>query len=84
MVWGTVIVVTLAQDENVVTATERVFENGNGALRSIRKVIDAEGCATHEENIRVVTGSLVGGRAVKVPFLELGNGSWGLVESHGF
>jgi hypothetical protein len=39
---------------------------------------------THEVDIRVSTGSLVGRRSIKVPLFQLRNGFGLLVEGHGF
>lgn len=39
--------------------------------------------ATHEENVRVTARGLVGGRTVKVPLFEVGDGRGGLVNGHG-
>ena len=54
-VGGTVVVVALREDEDVVTATEGVLENGRGT----------------EVDIGVRAGGLVGGRAVEVPDAEV-------------
>lgn len=56
LVGCTVIVVAFAQDENVGTASERVFEDGDGALHLSERYTGG----TYEEDIRVVTGCLVG------------------------
>ena len=52
-----IVVVALREDEDVVTTTERVLEDGGGA----------------EVDVRVATGGLVGGGAVKVPDAKVVN-----------
>ena len=56
-VGSAVVVVALGEDEDVIAATERIFEDGD------RSQID----------IGVATRSLVGGRAVEVPNTQLTN-----------
>lgn len=56
-VGGAVVVVRFGKNKNVVTATEGILEDGGGT----------------EVNIRVMTRSLVCGRAVKVPDAKLTN-----------
>jgi len=57
----------LAENEDVIATAERISEDSNRA----------------EVDIGVVTGSLAGGRTVKVPFRELIDGFNGLGESLG-
>jgi hypothetical protein len=57
LVRGTVIVVALGKDENVVTASEGVFEDGSGT----------------KIDIGVFTGGLIGGGTVEVPDTKLAN-----------
>lgn len=64
LVGSTIIVVTFAQDDDVVTSSDRVLVVG---YRS-------------EVDVRVVTWSLVGGGTVKVPFLEFLDGLDGGIE----
>ena len=52
-----VVVVTLGEDENVVTFTEGVLEDGSGP----------------QVDVGVATGGLVGGRTVEIPDTELTN-----------
>ena len=54
---GAIVVVALREDEDVVTATERVFEDGSGT----------------EIDVRIVTRSLVGGRTIEIPYPKLLN-----------
>jgi len=56
-VGGSVVVVGLCKDEDVVTATERILEDGS------RTQVD----------IGIMSGCLVGGGTVKVPDSELAN-----------
>lgn len=65
LVRSAVVVVTRGEDENVVTTTERVLEDGSGP----------------QVDIGVATGSLVGGRAVEVPDTQLTNIGHFLVDS---
>lgn len=55
LVRGTVVVVALCKDENVVAASEGVFEDGSGT----------------QIDIGVVTGGLIGGGTIEVPDTEL-------------
>jgi hypothetical protein len=68
-----VVVVTFTQDKDVGTASEGVFEDGDGALESVRvlrqacchttseeKAMPRDTSNTHQEDIRVVTRGLVG------------------------
>lgn len=55
LVGGTIVVVALSKDKDVLSATEGILEDGSGT----------------EVDIRVVTGSLVGGRTIKVPDTEV-------------
>jgi hypothetical protein len=57
LVGSAIVVVTLSEDEDVVTATEGVLENGSGP----------------QVDIGVATRSLVGGRTVEIPDTELTN-----------
>lgn len=57
LVRGAVVVVGLGHDQDVVTTTEGVLENGSGA----------------EVDIGVVAGGLVRRRAIEVPLTEVGN-----------
>lgn len=57
LVGGAVVVVGLAENKDVITATEGVLEDGS------RSKVD----------VRIVTRGLVGGGAVKVPDTELAN-----------
>lgn len=50
-VGGAIVVVGLCKNENVVTTAERILEDGSGA----------------EIDVRVISRSLIGGRAIKVP-----------------
>jgi hypothetical protein len=52
---GAVVVVGLGENEDVVTTTERIFEDGGGT----------------EVDIGIMTGGLIGGRTIKVPDAEL-------------
>jgi hypothetical protein len=54
---GTIVVIGLSHDKDVVSASEGVLEDGSGA----------------KVDIRVVTGSLVGGGAIEVPDAEILN-----------
>lgn len=56
-VGGTVVVVALCEDENVVTTTEGILEDGGGT----------------KVDVRIVTWGLVGRRTVKVPNAEVSN-----------
>ncbi|RUP44708.1 hypothetical protein BC936DRAFT_149102 [Jimgerdemannia flammicorona] len=58
LVWGTVGVVSLAEDEDVVALAEGVGEDGDGL----------------EEDVRVVAGGLLGRGAVEVPLGKIGGG----------
>lgn len=65
LVWGTVRVPALSQDEDVVTTTERVREDGNRA----------------EVNIGILTRGLAGGGTVEVPLWKILNRSRDLIDS---
>lgn len=87
---GTVGEVTSTEDQDVVSTSERVGEDGTGPLKGgVREVTrqsrqrsllltyladvaysSATG-ETHEEDVTVMTGSLLGRRPVKVPLFEL-------------
>ena len=54
-IWGAIVVVGFAENEDVVAATEWVFEDRHRA----------------KVDVRVVTRRLVGGRAIEVPDSEL-------------
>lgn len=58
LVGGTIRIPGFAEDDDIVTLTERVGKIRNGA----------------KVDIRVVTASLTGGRAIEVPFRELIDG----------
>lgn len=66
-VGSTIVVVALAKNEDVLTTSERVLEDGSRS----------------EEDIRVGTRGLTGGRTVKVPLLKVGNRRRPLVKGHG-
>jgi hypothetical protein len=53
-VWGAIIVIAFGQNEYVVSATERVFEDGDGS----------------EVDIGVMAWRLVGRRSIEVPNAE--------------
>ena len=55
LVWGAVVVVALGKNEDVVTTTEGVFEDGSGP----------------QIDVRVLTRSLVGGRTIEIPNTQL-------------
>ena len=57
LVRSTVVVVTLGEDEDVVTTTEGVLEDGSGP----------------QVDVGVATRSLIGGRAVEIPDSQLAN-----------
>lgn len=63
-VGGAVVVVGLGEDQDVGSTAEGVLEDGGGP----------------EVDVRVVTGSLVGGGTVKVPDAELADVGDGLAE----
>lgn len=67
LVGGSIGVPALGENEDVVTATERVGEDGDGA----------------EVDVRVTAGGLVGGRAVEVPLGKLVDGGGLLEEGLG-
>jgi hypothetical protein len=56
-VWGSIVIIGLGKDEDVVSTTERILENGGRA----------------KVDVRVFAGGLVGRRAVKVPNAEITN-----------
>jgi hypothetical protein len=56
-VWGSVVIVGLGEDKDVVSSAERILEDGGGA----------------KVDVRVFAGGLVGGRAVKIPNAEITN-----------
>jgi hypothetical protein len=64
---GTIVVVGLCKDEDVVTATEGIFEDGGGA----------------EVDVGVMTWGLVGGRTVEIPYTELTNVGYFLAHGRG-
>lgn len=61
LVGGTIVVIGLSEDEDIVATAERVLEDSSGT----------------EIDIGVVARSLVGGRTVKVPNPQFGDvGHW--------
>lgn len=60
LVWGTIRVPALVENQDIVTSTERIWVNGNWS----------------QVDIGVLTGSLSGGGTVEVPFREVINGIW--------
>jgi hypothetical protein len=55
LVWGAVVVVALSEDEDIITTTEWVLEDGNWP----------------QVDVGVTTWSLVGGRTIEIPGSQL-------------
>lgn len=56
-VWGSIVIIALGKDEDVVSTTERILEDSGRA----------------KVDVRVFAGGLVGRRSVKVPNAEITN-----------
>jgi hypothetical protein len=77
---GTVGEVTGTEDQDVVSSTERIREDGTGPLQTPWGMVNkltyvsrhmSGRSRAHQKDIRIVTGSLLGGRSIEVPLLQL-------------
>jgi hypothetical protein len=76
---GTVGEVTGTEDQDVVSSTERIREDGTGPLQTGRGTVNTlthvprhirGRSKAHQKDIGIVTGSLLGGRSIEVPLLQ--------------
>lgn len=77
---GTVGEVTSTEDQDVVSSTERIREDGTGPLQTSRGTVNnltyvsrhiRGRSRAHQKDIRIMTRSLLGGRSIEVPLLQL-------------
>lgn len=77
---GTVGEVTGTEDQDVVSSTERIREDGTGPLQTSWGMVNKLTYVSHhmrgrkrahQKDVGIVTGSLLGGRSIEVPLLQL-------------